>query len=210
MVLKTFGRQVLRDAGGELAVAASYLLAWLFAPWLPDGVLLAMVVAAMLQVFFPAALLGAVTPRGARGIFWCLFGHLALFTLIVFVASAGGQTRPDWWAVGLVQGPLLLRNLMRLTRPPHEKPVYWLEALGPLLLMMPAVLGGVVLDAVLPDLGLAGREIRFEHYAPLEAEHLKAALMIGFSYFSVYAVARTGWEQLLASRGGRPLFELPE
>src|SRR5690606_39780164 len=91
MVLKTFGRQVLRDAGGELAVAASYLLAWLFAPWLPDGVLLAMVVAAMLQVFFPAALLGAVTPRGARGIFWCLFGHLALFTLIVFVASAGGQ-----------------------------------------------------------------------------------------------------------------------
>lgn len=194
-----FRQQVLHEAGGELAVAASYLLAWLFAPWLPDGVLLAMVVAVLLQLWFPAALLGAVTPRGARGIFWCVFGHLAIFALAVYVASAGGQVMPDWWALGLAQGPLLLRNLLRLRRPTHEKPVYWLEALGPLLLILPAVFGGVILDALLPDLGLAGREIRFEHYDPLETEHLKVALLAGFSYFVLYAVSRTAWERWLRS-----------
>ncbi|KAA2284007.1 hypothetical protein [Arenimonas fontis] len=200
MARTKFRQQVLHTAGGELAVAASYLLAWLFAPWLPDGVLLALVVAVLLQLWFPAALLGAVTPRGFRGVFWCVFGHLAVFALMAYVASAGGRVMPDWWSLALAQGPLLLRNLLRLSRPAHEKPVYWLEALGPLLLIIPAVLGGIVLDLLLPDLGLAGREIRFEHYAPLETGHLKFALMAGCSYFATYAVARTAWERWLGRR----------
>jgi hypothetical protein len=44
-----FWRQVWRDAPGDLIVSASYVLAWLFAPWLSDGFLLAMVVAVLRQ-----------------------------------------------------------------------------------------------------------------------------------------------------------------
>ena len=191
-----FGARVLHEAGGELATAATYLLAWLFSAWLSDAVLLALVVAVVLQFWIVTPLIGVITPRGARGIFWCVLAHGALFFLLWLIASAGGRDDPDWWAVALAQAPLLLRNLSRLWRPAHLPTIAWLEALGPVFLVLPVGLVTMALAAVLPDLGLAGRVMEFEQVAPVTSKELKFALMGGFAYFSMYAVARTAWQDL--------------
>lgn len=189
-----FGWRVLREAGGELAVAASYLLAYLFSAWLSDETLLSLVVAVALQFWVFTALIGLVTPRGVRGITWCLVLHAALFVLLAWIASQGGRQAPSWWAVGLAQAPLVLRNLMRLARPPDVHSRWILEAVGPFFMLMPVGLATGLLVAVLPDLGLAGREITFTHMAPLTTHELKWGLLGGVVYFGAYAVARTFWE----------------
>ena len=191
-----FRDRLLRDAGGELVVAITYVGAWLFAPWLSDRVLLALVVAVALQFFVVTMVVGAITPRGARGIFWSVVGHAAILALLLWVASAGGKQPPDVLAVAMAQAPLLLRTLGRLARPPGQPAIMWLEMLGPFFLLMPVLIVTVVLVAVLPDLGLATRTLRFEHLAPLEPDQLKTALLGGAVYFALYAVARTAWESL--------------
>jgi hypothetical protein len=191
-----FWRQVWRDAPGDLIVSASYVLAWLFAPWLSDGFLLAMVVAVLVQFFMFTPLLGVITPRGVRGIFWCAFGHAAVFALFAWIASSGGRHEPDWWAVAMVQAPLLARNLERLRRPPDEPVFPWVEARGPFLLLMPVGIVAGLLATVLPDLGLAERTITFRYLDPVGGEELKFTLMKGVAYFSVYAIARTAWSRL--------------
>jgi hypothetical protein len=193
---RPFRDRLLREAGGELVVAATYVGAWLFAPWLPDRVLLALVVAVALQFFVVTMVVGAITPRGARGIAWSVVGHALVFALLLWVASAGGRQRPDLLAVALAHAPLLLRSVARRARPADEPPVMWLEMLGPFFLLMPVLAATVVLAAVLPDFGLAGRVLRFEHLAPLEPDQLKFALLGGAVYFALYAVARTAWESL--------------
>lgn len=195
-----FWPQVWRENGGELVVSASYVLAWLFAPWLSDDALLAMLVAVALQFFMVTPLLGAVTPRGFRAIFWCLFGHAAMLFLIAWIASSGARHDPDWWAVLMVQAPLVVRNLERLRRPPDAPAFLWHEALGPWFLLIPVGLAAGLLAAVLPDLGLAGREITFQVQPPLQTEELKFGLMAGIAYFLIFSIARTGWTRL----GGEP------
>jgi len=200
-----YGRQVLRDAGGELVTASVYLLAWLFSPWVSDEMLVALVAAVALQFFVLTPLLGVVTPRGFGGISLFLLGHGLLFALMAWIASEGGLHAPDWWAVALIQAPLVLRNLSRLSRPPDAPVHAVLEALGPFLLVIPMAVAAIVLSAVLPDLGLAGREIRFQKQPPLTAHELKFGLMAGFAYFAGYALARTALERLggeMHRRGG--------
>ena len=76
--------------------------------------------------------------------------------------------------------------------PPGEE--LWLEALGPVFLVLPVGLVTGLLVAVLPDLGLVGRVITFDHMDPLTSHELKWGLMGGVVYFSVYAMSRTWWE----------------
>lgn len=191
-----FRDRLLRDGAGDLVVAVTYVGAYLFAPWLSDSVLLALVVAVALQFFVVTMVVCAITPRGVRGVFWSVTGHLSILALLLWVASAGGQQRPDLLAVGMAQQPLVLRSLGRLARPPGREALWWLEAIGPFLLLMPVLAVTAALAAILPDLGLAARTLRFEHLAPLEPDQLKMALLGGAVYFSVYAVARTAWESL--------------
>src|SRR5687768_6172458 len=131
---RRFRDRLLHDAGGELVVAAAYVGAYLFAPWLPDSLLLALVVAVAMQFFVVTVLVGAITPRGARAIVWCVVGHLAILALLLWVASAGGKQPPDLLAVGMAQLPLVLRNLGRLANP-GVRASFLLEAIGPFFLM---------------------------------------------------------------------------
>lgn len=193
---RRFRDRLLHDAGGEFAVAAVYVGAWLFAPWLSDGALLALVVAVALQFFFVTMILGAITPRGARGIFWAAAGHGVLLALLWWVASGGARQPADWLAIATAQAPLLLRTLARRARPDGAPAVMWLEMLGPFFLLMPVVIVAVVLDAVTPLLGLAGRTLQFRHLAPLAPDQLKFILIAGAVYFAGYGVARTAWESL--------------
>ena len=193
-VANTFWRRVLREGGSELIVAATYLLAWLFSAWLSDETLLSMVVAVALQFWVFTALIGLVTPRGVRGITWFLVLHAMLFMLLVWVASEGGQDEPSWWAVLVAQAPIIMRNLSRLARPPDLQSRWMLEMMGPFLIILPVGLVTGLLVAVLPDLGLAGRVITFDHMDPLTSHELKWGLMGGVVYFSVYAMSRTWWE----------------
>jgi hypothetical protein len=183
-----FGMRLLRGQGGDLAVAALYLLAWLFGAWLPDRILLPLVIAVGLQFFFVTMVLGAITPRGAGSIAACVVGHAALFALLAWISSAGGKQAPDWFAVAIVQAPLVVQNLQRLLRP---GPGWLLEALGPFVLAMPMIVVAAVLHALLPDPGLAAREIRFEFFAPLPGKDVAFALLAGATYFALGAVART-------------------
>ena len=193
---RPFRERLLRDAGGEFVVGAVYVAAYLFAPWLPDRLLLALIVAVALQFFLVTMVVGAITPRGVRGIVWSLVGHAAILALMLWVASGGGKQRPDLLAVAMAQAPLVLRSLGRLARPPGETAVMWLEMLGPIFLLMPVMLVTSILAAILPDLGLATRYLRFEHLDALEPEHIKYALIAGAVYFPLYGVARTAWESL--------------
>jgi hypothetical protein len=185
---EAFGRRLLRDQGGDLAVAAAYLLAWGFGAWLPDRILLPLVIAVGLQFFVVTMALGAITPRGAGPIAACVVGHAALFALLAWISSAGGKSSPDWLAVAIVQAPLVVQNLQRLRRP---GPGWLLEAIGPFLLAMPVLVVAIALQALLPDPGLAAREIRFEHLAPLPGKDVAFALLAGATYFFLGAVART-------------------
>lgn len=191
-----FGRQVLRDAGGELAVAATYLLAWLFCAWLPDAVLLGLMVGIGLQYFVVTVVLAAITPRGVVAIAVCVLGHAALFAFMVWVASAGGKQPPDLLAVSLAQAPLLLRTISRLWLPANTPRFMFMEAVGAWLLLMPVIIVTAVLIAVLPDSGLAPRELTFRHYPPLTAHDLGFGLLGGAVYFTLYALGRT-WMQRL-------------
>lgn len=191
-----FRDRLLRDAGGEFVVAAAYVGAYLFAPWLSDAALLALVVAVALQFFVVTMIVGAITPRGAAGIAWCVAGHAAILALLLWVASAGGRQSPDLVAVGMAQLPLVLRSVGRRSRRPGPGAFWLLEAIGPFFLLMLVLPVTIALAAVLPDLGLATRTLRFEHLAPLEPDQLKIALLGGAVYFSLYAVARTFWESL--------------
>lgn len=190
-----FRARLFRDNGGELVVAAAYLLAWGFGAWVPERVLLALVVGVGLQFFVVTMLLGAITPRTPATIVLCVAGHAALFGFLAWVASAGGRQSPDLLAVALAQAPLLLRNLERAWRP-GTGPGFLLEAIGPFLLLMPVLIATVVLAAVLPDAGLLSRELRFEHLAPLPGKDVEFALLAGAMTFGLGAVARTAWSQL--------------
>ena len=192
----SFRARLLHDAGGEFVVGAVYVAASLFAPWLSDRLLLALVVAVALQFFLVTMVVGAITPRGARGIFWSVVGHASILALMLWVASGGGRQRPDLVAVAMAQAPLVLRSLGRLARPPGDAAVMWLEMLGPIFLLIPVMLVTTLLAAILPDIGLAARVIRFEHLDSLEPEHIKYALVAGAVYFPMYGVARTAWESL--------------
>ena len=189
-------KQLLRDNLGELLVAAQYLLAWAVAAWLSDELLLALVVGVGLQFFVVTMLLGAVVPRGAAGITVCFVGHALLFAFLAWVASAGGRQAPDLWAVALAQAPLVIRNLERLRRPARQGWFLFFEAIGPFLLLFPVIVAASLATAVLPDLGLAAREIRFTHLAPLPGKDIGFALVAGALYFAFYAVARTGLDRL--------------
>jgi hypothetical protein len=191
-----FRDRVLRDAGGELIVAVAYVGAYLLAPWLPDRVLLGLVVAVALQFFVVTMVVGAITPRSARGIVWSVVGHAAILALLLWVASAGGRQRPDLVAVAMAQAPLLLRALARRARPPDEPAIVWLEAVGPFFLLIPVIAVTAALAAILPDLGLAARTLHFRHLEPLAPTQLKFALLAGAVYFAMVAVARTAWESL--------------
>ena len=188
--------QVRRDSGGDLVTAATYVGAYLFAPWLSDAVLTGLVVGIALQFFVLTPLIGVITPRGAKRILLCVLAHAALFALLAWVASGGGQREPDWLACAFAQAPLLLRNLSRLRRPAHEDGYALLEALGPFLMILPAGVVTMVLAAVLPDLGFAQRGLAFDHLAPLPGKDLKFALLAGFVYFGGMALARVAWERL--------------
>lgn len=190
-----FRQRLLRDNGGELVLAAAYLLAWGFGAWLPERVLLGLVVGVALQFFVVTMLLGAITPRTPATIACCAAGHAALFAFLAWVASAGGRQAPDVLAVALAQAPLLIRNLERAWRP-GAGPGFLLEAIGPFLLLMPVIIATVVLAAVLPDAGLLSRELRFVHLAPLPGKEVEFALLAGATYFALGAVARTMWSQL--------------
>ena len=192
----SFRARLLHDAGGEFVVGAVYVAAYLFAPWLSDRMLVTLIVAVALQFFLVTMLVSAITPRGARGIFWSVVGHGLILLLLLWVASGGGLARPDYLGVAMAQAPLVLRSLGRLSRPPGEPAVMWLEMLGPFFLMMPVLLVTVVLAETLPDLGLAERTLRFEHLDPLEPDQVKTALIAGAVYFSFYGLARTLWEML--------------
>ena len=189
-------RQVWRDAGGELAVAVAYLLAWLFCAWLPDAVVLGLMVGTALQFFVVTMVLGAITPRGFAGIAACVIGHGLLFALMAWIASADGRQAPDWLAVGLAQAPLLLRTLARRARPAYEPRFMLLEAIGPFFLLMPVLLLTAALLAVLPDTGLAPRTLTFRHFAPLDGEDIGFGLLGGAVYFALYGIARTAMERL--------------
>jgi hypothetical protein len=189
-----FGAQLLREHAGDLVVAAAYLLAWAFGAWLPDRILLAFVVAVGLQFFVLPMLLGAITPRGAGPIAACVLGHAALFAFLAWFSTGGGKGAPDWLAIAIVQAPLVVHNLQRLRQP--RGPGFLLEAAGPFLLLMPVILVAVIVDAILPDLGLAARELRFEHLAPLPGKDIAFALVAGAVYFVVGAIARTLWSRL--------------
>ena len=191
--------QVRRDSGGDLVTAATYAGAYLFAPWLSDAVLTGLVVGIALQFFVLTPLIGVITPRGPRRIALCVLAHAALFALLAWIASGGGQREPDWLACAFAQSPLLLRNLSRLRRPAHEDGYALLEALGPFLMIMPAGVVTMMLAAVLPDLGFAQRGLVFDYLAPLPGKDLKFALLAGFVYFAGMALARVAWERL----GGR-------
>lgn len=189
-----FWTQLPREHGGDLAVAAVCLLAWTFGAWLPDRLLLALVVAVGLQFFVVTMILGAITPRGAGPIAACVAGHAALFGLLAWISAGGGKGAPDWLAVAIVQAPLVLQNLQRLAQP--RGPGFLLEAIGPFLLCIPVLIVAVVLDAVLPDPGLAAREPGFDHLAPLPGKDVAFALLAGAVYFVVGAIARTLWSRL--------------
>lgn len=191
---QSFWRRVLREGGSEFVVAATYLLAWLFSAWLSDEALLSLVVAVALQFWVFTAMMTLITPRGVRGITWCLVLHAALFMLLVWVASEGGKDEPSWWAVLTAQAPLIMRNLSRLARPPDRQARWTFELMGPFLIILPVGIVTAVLVAVLPDLGLSGRVITFDHLDPLTSHELKWGLLCGVVYFSVYAIARTLWE----------------
>ena len=193
---RSFGERLLRDAGGEFIVAACYVAAYLFAPWLSERMLVMLIVAVALQFFLVTMVVSAITPRGARGIFWSVFGHALILLLLLWVSSGGGQERPDVVGVAMAQAPLVLRSLGRLSRPPGETASMWLEMLGPFFLLFPVLLVTVVLAAVLPDLGLAERTLRFRHLAPLEPDQVKTALIAGAVYFSFYGLGRTLMEAL--------------
>lgn len=192
--------QVRRDAGGDLVTAAVYFGAYLAAPWLSDEVLIGLVVGVALQFFLLTPLLGVITPRGFKRIFLAVLGHGVLFALLAWVASGGGQREPDWLACAFAQLPLVLRNLQRLRRPAHEDGYALLEALGPFLMLMPVVIATIVFSALLPDLGLADRTLRFDYLAPLPGKDLKFALIAGVVYFAGMGMARVAWERL----GGGP------
>jgi hypothetical protein len=183
-----FPARLLRDQGGELAVAAMYALAWMFGAFLPDRVLLPLVIGVGLQFFFVTMVLGAITPRGAGPIAACVLGHAALFTFLAWIASAGGKQSPDWLAVAIVQAPLVVHNVQRLF---HRGAGWLIEALGPFVLAMPVLVVAAILHAVLPDPGLATRTIRFEHLAPLPGKDIAFALLAGATYFALGAIART-------------------
>jgi hypothetical protein len=191
-----FRTQLLRDNLGEFAVAGGYLCAWALAAWLPDRLLLALVVGIGLQFFVVTMLLGAVVPRGGVGIAVCVLGHALLFAFLAWVASAGGRQAPDLVAVAVAQLPLLVRNLERLWRPRREGWFLLFEAIGPFFLMFPVILVATALAALLPDPGLAAREIRFTHLAPLPGRDIGFALLAGALYFAFYALARTGLDRL--------------
>lgn len=191
--------QVRRDSGGDLITAATYAGAYLFAPWLSDAVLTGLVVGIALQFFVLTPLIGVITPLGPKRIALCVIAHSALFALLAWIASGGGQREPDWLACAFAQSPLLLRNLSRLRRPAHEDGYALLEALGPFLMIMPAGVVTIVLAAVLPDLGFAQRGLAFDYLAPLPGKDLKFALLAGLVYFAGMALARVAWERL----GGR-------
>jgi hypothetical protein len=188
--------QVRRDAAGDLVSAAVYFAAYLAAPWWSDAALTGLVVGVALQFFVLTPLLGAVTPRGPRRIALVVVAHGALFALLAWIASRGGQRAPDWVACALAQAPLVLRNLARLRRPEHQDGPWILEAIGPFLLLMPVIPVTVLLVAILPDLGLATRELRFDLLAPLPPHDLKFALLAGMVYFAGTGLARVAWERL--------------
>ena len=183
-----FGMRLLRGQGGDVAVAALYGLAWLFGAWLPDRILLPLVIAVGLQFFVVTMALGAITPRGAGPIAACVAGHAALFALLAWISSAGGKSSPDWLAIAIVQAPLVVQNLQRLRR---RGPGWLIEALGPFVLAMPVLVVAAALHALLPDPGLAARAIRFEHLAPLPGKDVSFALLAGAVYFLLGAIART-------------------
>jgi hypothetical protein len=191
-----FWQQVFHDAGGELAVAAVYLLAWLFCAWLPDTVLLGLMVGIGLQYFVVTVVLAAITPRGFVAITVCVLGHAALFALMLWAASAGGKQPPDLVAVALAQGPLLIRTISRLWLPKNTPRFMFMEAIGAWLLLMPVIIVTAVLIAILPDSGLAPREPTFRHYPPLTAHDLGFGLLGGAVYFTLYAVGRTLMQRL--------------
>jgi hypothetical protein len=189
-----FGAHLLREHAGDLAVAAAYLLAWGFGAWLPDRILLALVVAVGLQFFVVTMVLGAITPRCAGPIAACVIGHALLFAFLAWFSTGGGKGTPDWLAVAIVQAPLVVQNLQRLVQPRGAG--FLLEAIGPFLLCIPVLIVAVALDAIVPDPGLAARELRFEHLAPLPGKDIAFALLAGAVYFVVGAVARTQWARL--------------
>ena len=91
---RSFGERLLRDAGGEFIVAACYVAAYLFAPWLSDRMLVMLIVAVALQFFLVTMVVSAITPRGARGIFWSVFGHALILLLLLAACGSADQGEP--------------------------------------------------------------------------------------------------------------------
>jgi hypothetical protein len=125
-----------------------------------------------------------------------VLGHAALFALLVWVASAGGKQPPDLLAIGLAQAPLVIRTISRLWLPQSTPRFMFMEAIGAWLLLMPVIIVTAVLIAILPDSGLAPRELTFRHYPPLTAHDLGFGLLGGAVYFTLYAVGRTLMQRL--------------
>jgi hypothetical protein len=181
--------RLLRDHGGELATAGAFALAWMFGAWLPDRVLLALVVAVALQFSVVTMALGAITPRTPGTIAIVVLGHAALFAGLAWIASAGGRQPPDLLACAIAQAPLVVRSIERGVRN-DVGTGFLLEALGPFLLLIPVLLAAAMLAAILPDTGLHARELRFAHLAPLPGKDIAFALLAGAVYFVFAALGR--------------------